>query len=62
MYQIYCDNVLIGDSQIEELCVINPIAELEVNASGWFTFTFPATHPHINTINPLTSVIKVYWS
>ena len=59
MYQIYCDNVLIGDSQIEELCVINPIAELEVNASGWFTFTFPATHPHINTINPLTSVIKV---
>lgn len=59
MYQIYCDNVLIGDSRIEELCVINPIAELEVNASGWFTFTFPATHPHINTINPLTSVIKV---
>lgn len=59
MYQIYCDDVLIGDSRIEELCVINPIAELEVNASGWFTFTFPATHPHINTINPLTSVIKV---
>ena len=59
MYQIYCDNVLIGYSRIEELCVINPIAELEVNASGWFTFTFPATHPHINTINPLTSVIKV---
>lgn len=59
MYQIYCDNVLIGDSRIEELCVINPIVRLEVNSAGWFTFTFPATHPHINSINPLTSVIKV---
>lgn len=59
MYQIYCDNVLIGDSRIEELCVNNPIVRLEVNSAGWFSFTFPATHPHINSINPLTSVIKV---
>lgn len=59
MYQIYCDNTLIGDSRIEELCVINPIVRLEVNSAGWFSFTFPATHPHINSINPLTSVIKV---
>lgn len=59
MYRIYCDGQLISDSRIEELCVNNPTVQLEVNTSNWFTFSFPPTHPYIDAINHLTSIIRV---
>lgn len=59
MYKIFCDDVLICDSRIEDLAVINPIVTLELNTCNWLEFTFPPTHPYINEISHMTSEIRV---
>lgn len=60
MYKIYVDNELFCDSSINELVVMNPVVTLEANTAGQFTFTIPVTHPYYDSINRLTSVVKVY--
>lgn len=60
MYTIYVDGSLFCSSAIEELAIINPEINQEVNKAGTFTFTLPPTHPYYNIIQKRTSVIDVY--
>lgn len=60
MYKIYVDGSLFCSSEIEELAIISPEINQEVNKAGTFTFTLPPTHPGYNTIQKRTSLIDVY--
>ena len=60
MYKIYVDGSLFCSSEIEELAIINPEIDQEINKAGTFTFTLPPTHPYYNTIQKRTSLIDVY--
>lgn len=60
MFKILVDGVVICNSYIPESMVINPIIVLEANKTGSFSFTFPANHPYIGSIDRLTSIIEVY--
>ena len=60
MYKIYVDGSLFCSSEIEELAIINPEIDQEINKAGTFTFTIPPTHPYYNTIKKRTSLIDVY--
>lgn len=60
MYKIYVDGSLFCSSEIEELAIINPEINQEVNKAGTFTFTLPPTHPYYDTIKKRTSLIDVY--
>lgn len=60
MYKILVDGSLFCSSEIEELAIISPEINQEVNKAGTFTFTLPPTHPYYNTIQKRTSLIDVY--
>lgn len=60
MYKIYVDGNLFVSSKIEDLAIINPVIDKEVNKAGTFSFTLPPTHPGYNTIQKRTSLISVY--
>ena len=60
MYKIYVDGSLFCSSEIEELAIINPEINQEVNKAGTFTFILPPTHPYYDTIKKRTSLIDVY--
>lgn len=60
MYKIYADNNLICSSKIEELSIINPVINLEVNCAGTFSFILPPNHPYYDTIQRKKTLIDVY--
>ena len=60
MYKILCDGVLICDSRIEELALINPVVQLEENKAGSFSFYIPPEHPAYDSIQKRKSLIEVY--
>ncbi len=60
MYRVYCDGQIIYHSKLENLVLLNPSLDLEVNKSGTFTFTIPSTHPYYGLIHKLKSIITVY--
>lgn len=60
MYKIYVDGSLFCSSEIEDLAIINPEIDQEINKAGTFTFTLPPTHPHYDMIQKRTSLIDVY--
>ncbi len=60
MYKVLCDDTLMCDSRIEELALINPVAKLEENKAGSFSFILPPGHPHYDTIKKHRSIISVY--
>lgn len=60
MYKIYVDGSLFCSSEIEDLAIVNPEINQEVNKAGTFTFTLPPTHPYYDTIKKRTSLIDVY--
>lgn len=60
MYKIYVDGNLFVSSKIEDLAIINPVIDKEVNKAGTFSFTLPPSHPGYNTIQKRTSLISVY--
>jgi len=59
-YRVYCDGMLLYHSKLENLVLLNPSVELEVNAPGTFKFTIPASHPYYNLIHKMKSIITVY--
>lgn len=59
MYQIKCDNYIIYDPRDEELVVINPKCNLEVNTVGGAGFTILATHPYYHKLKLLKSVFEI---
>lgn len=59
-YRILCDDVLLCDSRIEELAVIEPVVELEENRAGSFSFTITPEHPLYEKIHQRKSILTVY--
>lgn len=60
IYKVYCDGSLLYHSKLENLKIISPTVELEVNKSGSFEFTAPVDHPYYGLIHKLKSIITVY--
>lgn len=60
MYQVYCDSYLIYDTRVENLKLVNPKLDLELNKTGSFTFTIYPSHPHYAHLQKLKSIIQVY--
>ena len=60
MYQILCDGYPLHDNKIENLKVINPICNLEINKTGSLTFQMQPNHPYYNVIKKHTSEIEIY--
>lgn len=59
-YKVYCDNLIIYHSKLENLQIFNPSLELELNKTGSFLFTVYPDHPHYNLIRKLKSFVTVY--
>lgn len=60
MYKVYCDKWLLHESGIEELKLVNPKLDLEVNKTGSFTFTIYHSHPYYKMLKKLKSIVTVY--
>ena len=60
MYRVYCDGLLLYHSKLENLKIINPSIELEINKTGSFEFTVHQDHPYYGLIRKLKSIIMVY--
>lgn len=60
MYSVKLDNNVLYDPRIEELALIGPKLNLEVNKAGTFEFTLYPSHPLYDNINKLKSTIEVY--
>lgn len=59
-YKVYCDSSLLYHSKLENLKILNPSVELEVNKTGSFMFTVPVDHPYYGLMHKLKSIITVY--
>ena len=60
MYRVYSDGQLLYHSNLENLKLLNPSLELELNKTGSFLFTLYPEHPRYSMINKLKSIITVY--
>ena len=59
-YKVYCDGLLLYHSKLENMKILDPSVELEVNKTGSFMFTVPVDHPYYGLIRKLKSIITVY--
>lgn len=60
MYRVYCDSYLLYHTKLENLKIVDPSLELELNKSGSFNFTIYPSHPYFGLIRKLKSIITVY--
>lgn len=60
MYRVFCDNYLIYDPHIENLKIISPKLDLEVNKTGSFEFEIYTSNPYYDRLQKLKSIITVY--
>ena len=60
IYRVYCDGLLLYHSKLENLKIVNPALELEVNKAGKFSFAVYPDHPYFSLIRKLKSIITVY--
>lgn len=60
MYQIFLNKELFADSRSNELRVIDPVVNLEVNAAGTFEFSIPKTHPYFKELRIRACEVEVY--
>lgn len=60
MYRVLCDGVPIHDLRDEELILIDPKLELEINKAGSFSFKMPPQHPQYDLPKRMRSCIQVY--
>lgn len=59
MFKVYCDDKILYDPRGEEVALIDPRLEIEVNQAGSFAFTMPPTHLFYDLPQKMTSVIRV---
>ena len=59
MYQIKCDDYILYDPRDDELKVLNPQCNLEVNKVGGASFTMLPTHPFYGKLKKLKSVFQI---
>lgn len=60
MYRIFCDGSLLYDLRDDTKLLVAGKISLKVNTPGEFTFCLPQTHPGVETIKKLVSVVEVY--
>ena len=60
MYRVYCDEYMIYDTRIEDLKLVSPKLDLELNKTGTFSFTIYPEHPYYNKLEKLKSIIQVF--
>ena len=60
MYRIFLDDELFYDPRIPDLALTDLTCELEVNKTGTLKFTVPATHPKIDDLKKMYSVLSLY--
>lgn len=60
MYKVYCNDELIYNPNIKELCFASANLELELSNAGGFTFSITKEHPFYGTIDKHKSYIRVY--
>ena len=60
MYKVYCDNYLLYHSNLENLKIINPSVEVELNKTGSFEFAMYSDHPYYSMVKKLKSIITVF--
>lgn len=59
MFRVLCDGLPIYDLRDENLVLIDPKVDLEVNKAGSFTFKMPPTHPQYDLPKKMLSCIQV---
>lgn len=59
MYQIKCDDYILYDPRDEDLIVLNPKCQLEVNAVGEGSFTILPNHPYYDKLKRLKSIFEI---
>lgn len=60
MYRVLCDGLPIYDLRDENLVLIDPKLDLEVNKAGSFTFKIPPTHTQYDLPKKMLSCIQVF--
>ena len=60
MYQVKCDDNIIYDLRDEDLVIISPRLQTEVNKTGTFDFIIPQKNPYYSMIKKLKSIITIY--
>lgn len=60
MYRVYCDSYLLYDDSLDNLKIIAPKVELELNKTGSFSFSIYPDHPYYELLYKLKSIITVY--
>lgn len=60
MYRVLCDGLPIYDLRDEDLVLIDPKLDLEVNKAGSFSFKMPPQHPRYNLPQKMLSCIQVF--
>ncbi len=60
MYRVLCDGLPIYDLRDEDLVLIDPKLDLEVNKAGSFSFKMPPQHPQYYLPQQMLSCIQVF--
>lgn len=60
MYQVKCDDNIIYDLREEDLIIISPKLQTEINKTGTFDFIIPPQNPYYSMIKKLKSIITIY--
>ena len=60
MYRVLCDGLPIYDLRDENLVLIDPKLDLEVNKAGSFSFKMPPQHPQYELPKKMLSCIQVF--
>lgn len=60
MYRVLCDGLPIYDLRDENLVLIDPKLDLEVNKAGSFSFKMPPQHPQYELLQKMLSCIQVF--
>lgn len=58
--RVYTDELLLMDTNLDNLKLVNPELKQEDNKAGSFTFTIYPEHSHFNLIQRMKSIITVY--
>lgn len=59
-YRVLCDGLTLYNSRLENLHILSPTLEVELNKTGSFQCTLPASHPNYGLVKKLKSIITVY--
>ena len=60
MYRVYSDSNLLHHDNLEQLRILDPSVELELNKTGSFVFTVNPDHPRLPFVKRMKSIIQVW--